>query len=64
MSEAPKDVVAQPMTLGAYYQFRVMVPPQEADLDKPGYLVVWDDDDGEYLDWIPQDEFLAKYEKV
>lgn len=63
-----KTLTAWPATLGAYSEYRGWVPPPGDEVDKPGYLVEYEDGgkpndmrhDG-YISWSPADVFERTY---
>jgi hypothetical protein len=63
-----KTLTAWPATLGAYNEYRGWVPPPGDEVDKPGYLVEYEDGgtcndarhDG-YISWSPADVFERTY---
>lgn len=67
-----KKIRAQPMSLGAYNEYRGWTLPAEEDFTAPGYLVEYLDspkpgmhpNHDNYISWSPADVFEAAYQRT
>lgn len=69
--EGTKRLLAQPMTRGAYNQYRGWETPADENPEDPGYLVEYQDGGkpncprhAGYISWSPADVFERSYKEV